>query len=98
MEIELFLKGLLIGFIVSVPLGAIGLLCVQRTLNKGRKSGFFSGLGAASADTIYALIAGLGISIVISFIKEQDVYFRIIAGIIIITLGISIFLKNPVRQ
>ena len=98
MGIELILKGLLIGLMVSVPLGPIGLFCLQRTLNKGRKAGFYSGLGAASADAIFALVAGLGISIIIAFIKEQHVYFQAIGGAIIVLLGIKIFYTNPVRQ
>jgi threonine/homoserine/homoserine lactone efflux protein len=98
MGIELFMKGIIIGLMVSVPLGPIGVLCIQRTLNKGRKSGFVSGLGASAADTFFALIAGYGISMVISFIKEQHVYFQIIGGLIVMYLGIHIFFTNPVKQ
>ena len=98
MGIVLMLKAFIVGFMVSMPLGAVGLICVQRTLNKGQKSGFFSGLGAASADAVFALIAGLGVSFVISFIEKQQTYFKIFGGIIIIILGVSIFFANPVRQ
>jgi threonine/homoserine/homoserine lactone efflux protein len=98
MGIELFWKGFIVGLMVSIPLGPIGVLCIQRTLNKGRRSGFFSGLGAAAADTIFAIIAGFGITFIISFIREQQLYFQIIGGIIVIFLGIHIFYTNPVRQ
>ena len=98
MGIELFWKGIIIGLMVSIPLGPIGVLCVQRTINKGRRSGFISGLGAAAADTIFALVAGLGITFIIRFIKEQHFYFQLIGGIIIILLGIQIFYSNPVKQ
>lgn len=98
MGFELFWNGFIVGLMVSIPLGPIGVLCVQRTLNKGRKSGFISGLGAASADTIFSIIAGLGVSYVIRFVKEQHLYFQIIGGIIIIFLGIHVFYTNPVRQ
>ena len=98
MYLELLLKGAVIGLMVSIPLGPIGVLCVQRTLNKGRRSGFVSGLGAALADTIFALVAGLGISIIIGFIEDQKIYFQIIGGIIVVFLGIHIFYSNPVRQ
>ncbi len=98
MSIELFLKGILIGLMVSIPLGPIGVLCIQRTLNKGRRSGFISGLGAASADTIFSLIAGLGITFVISFIEANHIYFQIIGGILVMTLGVSIFYTNPIRE
>jgi threonine/homoserine/homoserine lactone efflux protein len=98
MGIELFLKGIIIGLMASIPLGPIGVLCVQRTLNKGRKSGFVSGLGAAGADTFFALIAGYGMSMVTSFLKTQHIYFQIIGGLIIMYLGSHIFFTNPVRQ
>ncbi len=98
MGIELFWKGFIVGLMVSIPLGPIGVLCVQRTLNKGRRSGFISGLGAAFADTVFSFIAGFGVTFIIKFIKEQHLYFQIIGGIIIIFLGIHIFYTNPVRQ
>jgi len=98
MGIELFMKGIIIGLMVSIPLGPIGVLCIQRTLNKGRKAGFVSGLGASAADTFFALIAGYGISMVITFIKAQHVYFQIIGGLIVMYLGIHIFFTNPVKQ
>ncbi|MGC9344565.1 MAG: LysE family translocator [Bacteroidales bacterium] len=98
MGFELFWNGFVVGLMVSIPLGPIGVLCVQRTLNKGRKSGFISGLGAASADTIFSIIAALGVTYIIRFVREQHIYFQIIGGIIILFLGIHIFYTNPVRQ
>ncbi len=98
MGIELFWKGIIIGLMVSIPLGPIGVLCIQRTLNKGRKAGFVSGLGASAADTFFALIAGFGISMIITFLKAQHIYFQIIGGAIVMYLGIHIFFTNPIRQ
>jgi threonine/homoserine/homoserine lactone efflux protein len=98
MGIELYLKGIAIGLMVSIPLGPIGVLCIQRTLNKGRRSGFVSGLGASVADTFFALVAGYGMSMVITFIKAQHIYFQVIGGSIIMYLGIHIFFTNPVKQ
>jgi len=98
MGIELFWKGIIIGLMVSIPLGPIGVLCIQRTLNKGRKSGFISGLGATVADSFFSLIAGYGISMIITFIKAKHIYFQILGGIIVMYLGIQIFFTNPVKQ
>ena len=55
MGIEFLIKGIIIGLSVSIPLGPIGVMCIQRTLSKGRLSGFVSGMGAASADIIYSI-------------------------------------------
>lgn len=98
MGIELFWKGFIVGLMVSIPLGPIGVLCIQRTLNKGRQAGFVSGLGAASADTIFSIIAALGVGYIIKFVRDQHLWFQIIGGIIVIFLGIHIFYSNPIRQ
>ncbi len=98
MIIELFLKGILAGWLVSIPLGPVGVLCIQRTINKGRLAGFFSGLGATFADTFFALIAGLGITFIVKFIEEKQVYFQILGGIIVVAIGINLFIANPVKQ
>lgn len=56
----LFWQSALIGLSVAAPLGPIGLLCMQRSLESGARRGFASGLGAASADALYALLGALG--------------------------------------
>ena len=99
MEGLLFLiKGILVGLVVSIPLGPMGVLCLQRTLNKGKSSGFSSGMGIATADAIFALIAGLGISFIIHFLSEQQLIIKIIGGLIIAFIGLKIFIANPVKQ
>ncbi len=98
MYLILFLKGVLIGLIASVPLGPIGVLCVQRTLNKGRISGFFSGMGAAIADTFFAIVAVLGLTYIINFVEQQQFYIRLTGVFFLIFLGLRIFYTNPVLQ
>jgi threonine/homoserine/homoserine lactone efflux protein len=58
MDINFLGKGIIIGFSIAVPVGPIGVLCINRTLVQGRISGLVSGLGAATADAIYSCIAG----------------------------------------
>ena len=74
MELLLYtiFRGLAIGVLISAPMGPIGILCIQRTLNKGRWSGFFTGLGASFSDMFYCMLTGLGMSIVIDFIKTNQ--------------------------
>lgn len=99
MEVTLYLlKGIMIGLLASIPLGPIGVICIQRTINKGRLSGFVSGLGAASADTIFAAIAGFSITLILAFIEERKLVIEFIGGIIVILLGIKTFYTNPVAQ
>lgn len=94
----LILKGILLGLAVSVPLGPIGILLINRTIKRGMLSGFFSGLGLATADTLLALVAGVGFTVIISFIKEERFIISIIAGLIIIAVGLKVFLSNPVKD
>lgn len=56
MDISFLLRGLIIGFSIAAPVGPIGVLCIRRTLAEGRASGLVSGLGAATADAIYAAL------------------------------------------
>ncbi|WP_066633495.1 LysE family translocator [Labilibacter marinus] len=98
MVLQYYIDGIIIGFSASVPLGPIGVLCIQRTLNKGRLSGFISGMGAAVSDMIYAIIAGFSLSFIISFIEKQLLYIQIFGAVLLIVLGINIFLSNPAVQ
>ncbi len=94
MYLLLFIKGILAGWITAIPLGPVGILCVQRTLKNGRTQGFISSLGATVADAIYAVIACLGVTMLIRFIQEKQTVFHIISGIIITLFGIFIVLKS----
>ena len=78
-----FLKGLILGFSIAAPVGPIGILCIRRTLQYGRFSGFFSGLGAATADAIYAVIAAFGLTFVSNFLTAGQFWFRLLGGIFI---------------
>lgn len=76
MGFELLIKGIIVGLLASIPLGPIGVICIQRTINKGRLSGFMSGIGAATADTIFATVAGFSLTFVINFVEEKQFFFR----------------------
>ena len=91
-------QGVAIGFTASIPLGPIGVMIIQRTLNKGRRSGFVSGLGAASSDLVYAIIAGFSVSFIMNFVEEQKKMLSILGAIVLICIGVKIFLTNPVTQ
>lgn len=97
-ETGLIFKGVIVGLLVSAPLGPIGVLCIQRTLNSGRISGFVSGLGAAVADTIFGIVAALGLSFVINFIRQEHIYFQIIGGLFVLYIGGKIFYTNPIKK
>ena len=95
------IRGLAIGILVSAPMGPIGVLCIQRTLNKGRWSGFVTGLGASISDLGYAVLTGLGMSIVIDFIETNEYLIQILcwpdSGLIYIVKILQRILRNKVR-
>lgn len=91
-------RGLAIGILISAPMGPIGMLCIQRTLNKGRWPAFFTGIGAAISDIVYCLLTGLGISFITDFIENNQLALQILGGIVLIAFGIYLFRKNPTRS
>jgi threonine/homoserine/homoserine lactone efflux protein len=95
MRIVFFLKGLLIGFSIAAPVGPIGLLCIQRTIAYGRKSGLVSGLGAATADGFYGMVAGLGLTAVSALLISLQVWVRLVGGAFLLYLGIRTLLSAP---
>lgn len=95
--VDLILKGVLVGIVVSAPMGPVGVLCVQRTLNKGRWYGFVTGLGAALSDIFYALIVGVGMSFVNDFINnERNLFVLKLAGsVMLLVFGVLTFRSHP---
>jgi len=98
MFLTLIVKGILIGLLVSIPLGPIGVLVIQRTVNKSRVAGLLSGMGSALSDTLYAIIAGFSLTYVVDFIRKYEMLFQSIGALVVLALGIHIFFKNPVRD
>jgi len=97
-DLPLLLKGGAIGLAISVPVGPIGVLCIQRTLAGGRLVGLISGLGAATADAIYAAIAALGLVVISEILIGQQASLRLIGGGILIVLGLKILLTKPAKE
>lgn len=93
----LILKGLLVGIIASAPMGPVGILCIQRTMQKGRAYGLVTGAGAALSDIIYALMTGFGMSFVMDFIDNKDNLFwlKLLGSVMLFIFGIYMYRTNP---
>ena len=98
MSVNFFLKGLILGFSIAAPVGPIGILCIRKTLQFGRFSGFFSGIGAALADAIYAIIAAFGLTFIADFILAGQFWLRFIGGGFLLYLGWKTFIAKPSSQ
>ena len=86
-----------VGVVVSAPLGPVGVLCIQRTLNKGRWFGFVTGLGAALSDICYALLTGYGMSFMDELILKHQIFLQVVGSIMLLAFGIYTFRSNPVK-
>ncbi|HUI45408.1 MAG TPA: LysE family transporter [Nitrospirota bacterium] len=95
MDTIFFLKGLIIGFVIAAPVGPIGILCARRTLMFGRRAGFFSGMGAATADAIYGFVAAFGLTLVSDFLVAHNVLLRIVGSSLLCILGVKALVANP---
>jgi threonine/homoserine/homoserine lactone efflux protein len=98
MDTTLFLRGLLFGFAIAAPVGPIGLLVIQRTLNDGRLVGLLSGLGAATADAIYGAIAAFGLSLITAFLVEQQMWLGLAGGLFLCYLGVRTVTAPPAER
>lgn len=93
--LELFIKGIVIGFSIAAAVGPIGLLCIQRSLSDGFKIGFASGLGAATADGLYGLVAGFGLTAVSTALVAWQFWIRLLGGAFLVYLGVSLMRAKP---
>ena len=98
--LEIVVKGMIIGIVASAPMGPVGVLCVQRTLNKGRAYGFVTGTGAALSDILYALLTGYGLSFLYEIINNQTALFwiQIVGAAIMFMFGLHTFRTNPMKN
>ncbi|PGL71554.1 LysE family transporter [Bacillus sp. AFS055030] len=94
MNLEFYFKGLLIGLSIAAPVGPIGVLCIRRTLAYGRMVGLVSGLGAATADGIYGLIAGFGLTVITNFLIGQHFWIQLIGGFFLCYLGVKTLISK----
>lgn len=93
--IYLILKGIIIGIIVSAPMGPVGLLCLKETLQNGKKDGFMTGLGASISDTLYGIISYFSIGIVLSFIESHQVSVTILGSLLLFIVGYYLYVSTP---
>jgi threonine/homoserine/homoserine lactone efflux protein len=89
------LLGFVFGFFGSVPLaGPISFLVLGRGLARRFRGGFFTAVGAALAEAIYACLAWIGLSAWLEGHPSIITASRIAAIVILVGLGI-VFLRAP---
>lgn len=98
MDYGFFVSGLILGFVMATPVGPVGVLCLRRTLSKGRLVGLVSGLGAATADALYGFFAAFGISFISHLLTDLQIWFRLLGSSFLLYLGIKAFRAKPLRN
>jgi len=98
MTIDIFFHGLLIGILASMPVGALAVLSVQRTMSTGLIAGFVIGLGAAVADIIHGSVAAFGVSIISDFLIKYDIIFGLIGSFFLLIIGYRIFVTDAIKE
>jgi threonine/homoserine/homoserine lactone efflux protein len=94
-EVEMLVRGIVVGLMIAMPVGPVNILCIHRTLEAGWRSGVISGLGAAAADMLYGAVAGFSITLVVQFLVREQLWIRLFGGILLVVIGISYFFKRP---
>ncbi len=97
-EMHSVIKGMVLGVLVAAPVGPIGILCIQRTLSYGWRIGLLTGLGAASADGLYAAIAAFGLNSVVGSLATIEPIIRVLGGILVLWMGATIWRSEPATQ
>lgn len=94
----IFLRGLMLGFLVAAPVGPIGVLCIRRSLTLGRMAGLLTGLGAATADGFYGCVAAFGLTFLSDLLVSQSFWLPVIGGLFLCYLGVKTFLAKPAEE
>lgn len=90
----MFFKGILIGLIFGVPVGAVGAMTVQRTWEHGIKAGLLTGMGSSIADCIYAAIGAFGLTIISDFLLQYQGAIHLVGGTIVLFMGIRLLFRK----
>lgn len=94
----LLLKSLLVGMCAAAPLGPVAFMVMQKTLESGRRDGVLTGLGSAFADTLYASVGFLALSLVSAFIDAHTSLIMIAGGAVVVAIGLAMAVRNPFKK
>jgi threonine/homoserine/homoserine lactone efflux protein len=83
-------SGIIIGLVVAAPIGPVNLICIRRTLAYGTVNGFFSGLGAALGDGVFAIVTAFGLTAISQLIEGYSTALRLVGGLMLLGFGIHI--------
>ena len=91
---NVFLQGLIAGYGIAIPVGPIGILIIELGIRRGFRIAFCGGLGAASADLIYATVAALAGTFLVSILTPISSTIRTFSAFALIAIGLWLFYQG----
>lgn len=91
-------KGMLLGLSIAAPVGPISILCIRTAITRGFRTGLYSGLGAATADAVYGILAGVGLTALTAALVNYNIILQVLGGLFICCLGIRSLLRVPAME
>ncbi|EPR39821.1 Lysine exporter protein (LYSE/YGGA) [Desulfovibrio sp. X2] len=85
--LTVYLEALAVGLCIAVPVGPVGLLCIQRSLTEKRGTGLVCGLGGAVADAFFAAVAAFGLTFVSAFLTGHQGWLRLAGGLFLLVVA-----------
>ncbi|MBL8644326.1 MAG: LysE family transporter [Rhodospirillaceae bacterium] len=90
------LRGLIVGVLMAMPIGAVGVMCIKRALSDGWRRALAVGLGSACVDAIFGAVAGLGLTYIATFVVDHQSIIGLLGGAIVIIIGIVTYF-SPIK-
>lgn len=94
MDLDIFLQGLIAGYGIAIPLGPIGILIIELGIRRGFGVAFCAGLGAASADLVYATVAGVAGSLLVAILTPISFIIHYVSASALIAIGVWMFYQG----
>ena len=91
-------KGVAIGICASAPVGPIAILVIQKSLSKGHRAGFITGLGACVVDTVFSIVAIFALAAAEKIINEHRELILLAGGVVVTILGWTMSTSDPFRK
>ncbi|GEM_PF-5686189 len=88
--IGFWLKGLIIGLTVAIPVGPVGLFCLDNTVTRGKMAGMSCATGMVLADIFSACIMIVGLNIFYDTLLAHKVLVKVLTSLLFAGMGISI--------
>jgi len=80
-------EGLIAGYGIAIPVGAVAVLIVNTAVRSGLAAGFAAGAGAATADTLFAALAALAGFIIAPALQPYSDALRVVGGLVLMTIA-----------